>query len=417
MSYVESSPHYKEALQKLFLRNSNPKLGLSRIGALLESMGFKRDEFTIIQIVGTNGKGSTSAFCESLLLTHKKSCALFTSPHLSSARERIRINGEMVSEQVFSDAVSVVLEKADLLSDEPSFFECLLAMFVFIAKKAKVEVLIAEAGLGGRLDATTALKAHALGLAMVDIDHQNVLGESLEEIAREKISAAYTGQQLISVKQHEKVRAVLEIMQKERAFTLSYAPSTLLPLGLIGEHQKINAGLALALVKSIGLELQENAVSEGLNKVNWPGRYEKINHDGVKIIFDGAHNPSGMRALNAALKQDESLKESKLMVIFGSLKSATTEEKVALLLEYKFEEVFIHVSENPRRESYEDLCEIFFKNQVSKDKVFAFSSWDEILLRAQKSRATVLVCGSLYSVGELRAKLLGLHADHLLPNY
>lgn len=408
---------YKNSLQKLFSRNSNPKLGLTRIASLLTAIGFKRDDFKIIQIVGTNGKGSTSAFCESLLLAHQKSCALFTSPHLSSARERIRINGQMVSEEEFSKAVDVVSQEADTMSDEPSFFECLLAMFVYIAKKAGVQVLVAEAGLGGRLDATTALKAHVLGLTTVAIDHQNVLGETIEEIATEKIMAAYDKQRVISVAQEKRVRDVISIMQQKIGCTLSYAPPAFLPLGLVGEHQTINAGLAVELVNSIGIGLNERAVATGLINVKWPGRYEKVRYHEHTIIFDGAHNPSGMRALNNALSHDQEIEGVPLILVFGTLKSATTKEKTVLVLNNKFAEIVIHVSDNPRRESFLEVSETLMEKGVEREKISLFSTWEEVLAKAQKNRATVLVCGSLYTVGELRAKLLGLPIDHLIPNF
>ncbi len=178
---------YNSALSRLLARTSNPKLGLDRIRALLDLVGFDRSTMRIIQVVGTNGKGSTVAFTEAILRAHGITCGLFTSPHLCSARERVRINGEMISSEEFVRATNHVLAAAEKMSDEASFFECILALAMWTMKRHGVEVAIIEAGLGGRLDATTALDADVLGITSIGLDHQNILGDTLAAIARKKL--------------------------------------------------------------------------------------------------------------------------------------------------------------------------------------------------------------------------------------
>lgn len=408
-----TSRPYQEALKKLLNKTSNPKLGLERIRSLLRFIGYEPGCMKSIQIVGTNGKGSTSAFCESLLLAHGYSVALFTSPHLSSARERIRINGKMVSEEDFVLATHTVL-KSDP-KDEASFFECILAMFVWLALRAKVDVLILEAGLGGRLDATTALKATVLGISIIDFDHENILGDTIEAIAGEKIGAAYEGQKVVSAPQVPAAKDTIEQEANRRCFRVSQAQPTSHPLGLFGVHQSTNAGLALALIKALGIKTEEQKIRAGLKDVQWPGRYESHVYEGVKVIFDGAHNPSGIKALNKALNDDATIKGQPLILVYGSLKGPHVEEKISLLTRaHNFQDIFVHMSQNPRRENSDYLKSLF---SGFEERIDDFLSWDKVVKRAKETRAAILVCGSLYTVGELRGQLLEVPCDHLIPNF
>jgi dihydrofolate synthase/folylpolyglutamate synthase len=180
---------YYATLIRLLSLPTNPKLGLTRTTDLLRAIDFKPDSMKIIQVVGTNGKGSTVAFIESILQAHGIKSGLFTSPHLCCARERIRTNKEIISQEDFTRAAQVVFEAIHHLDDEPSFFESLLAMALWLFSYHKVSVAILEAGLGGRLDATTATNPDILGISMIDLDHQQILGNTIAQIAQEKIGA------------------------------------------------------------------------------------------------------------------------------------------------------------------------------------------------------------------------------------
>ncbi|MCA9507096.1 MAG: hypothetical protein KC505_01580 [Myxococcales bacterium] len=411
------SKAYQKALQKLLERTSNPKLGLERIESLLDAVAYQRNNFKSVQIVGTNGKGSTSAFLASLLLAHGHSVAVFTSPHLSTARERIQINGKMISEEDFIEACDFVLTKADP-KGKASFFECILAMFIYVAQKAKVQVIIAEAGLGGRLDATTALKTNALGVSTIGLDHQNILGDSIEAITSEKIAAAHSGQQVVCVEQRPEAWKIIKDQERQRGFNLILSEKIEMPLGLQGRYQKQNAGLALSLMQALALKTEDKKVSKALLEVQWPGRYEKIVHGGVSIIFDGAHNPLGISELVATLKNDKLISVKPLILVFGSLKSANTKEKINLLTAaHTYLNVVVHLSKNPRREEFDRLEEFFIAAQLAPQKIKEFSSWATLIEQAKKNQANILVCGSLYTVGELRGELLKLPCDHLIPKF
>ncbi len=405
---------YCIALNKLLRRTSNPKLGLARARALLERVGFDRTSMRIIQVVGTNGKGSTVASIEALLRANGISCGLFTSPHLCSARERIRINGEMISERDFVRATEHVLSCAQSLEDEASFFECIFAMAMWLFQEYKVDVAILEAGLGGRLDATTAADADVLGITSIDLDHQNILGETHADIAREKISAARHCQPVVSVVQSDEAMAAINDVCATIGCSLSIAEESQHHPGLLGAHQRINAGLAEALVEKLGIKCDDPEAA--LKKVNWPGRFEIIPH-AIPIVIDGAHNPAGMQALVQCLKTYEPFSSQDLMVVYGSLGGANAETKIRVLKDsgLPIRHVFFHQSANARALNCDELARIFNESGFSKDQCSLFISMDQVKGAALKAQAAIVVCGSLYSVGEIRGELLSIEIDRELP--
>lgn len=408
--------NYQNALAELLTKNTNPKLGLSRMRLLLSRLELSFAHTKIIQVVGTNGKGSSVAFIESILKAHNYTTGLYTSPHLCTARERIRINGLLISEELFVQAATSVSLACESLEDPPSFFERILAMAMWLFAQSKLDVVILEAGLGGRLDATTACDAHILGVSSVALDHQHILGATLELITAEKIAAARPGQDVVSVKQDIKAHEEIIRAQKKIAFNLSWASPCEEPLGLYGAHQKFNAGLALALIKKLGLKTTKNNESRGLLEVNWPGRFEIIKKHGVKIILDGAHNPSGIKALRKALADHPAFNQGVPVLVFGSL-VGQSHEKIRELLKINFGHIFIHCPQNPRAESAEALKKIFSEAGIPESTLSFFKSFEEVATHAKRLCTYVLVCGSLYTIGEARACLLGIASDSAAPNF
>lgn len=412
-----SSPEYQQILTVLFAQNTNVKLGLSRIEELLKLTGFKKSSMCVIQVVGTNGKGSTVAFMESMLRENGISCGLFTSPHLCTARERIRINGEIISEADFIQAARQIWELGQGMKENPSFFECVLAMALWLFERAQVQVAILEAGIGGRLDATSAVGAEILGVSMIDLDHQKILGESIEAIAREKIHAARAHQTVITTYQQRSVQAIIEEARENIGFRLLKAEPTSLSLGLFGHHQKYNAGLALACLKELNLCLDEHKTHEGLKKVCWPGRFELVSQE-PSILLDGAHNPSGIKTLTKALHSHKELSKKPVALVFGSLESPNTREKIALLLkDLKISSVYLHRPNNNRAEGIEELRRLFKEEGYKEENLHTFADWPALIKEAKKKDEVVLVCGSLYTVGEARSAILGIPQDILQPNF
>jgi folylpolyglutamate synthase/dihydrofolate synthase len=409
---TDQHSEYLAVIKKLYQKNTNPKLGLSRIKKLLEVCGFDRSSFSIVQVVGTNGKGSTVAFLESILRENGIAVGLFSSPHLSCVRERIRINGQMIGEDDFLAAANQVLSCANEVED-PSFFECILAMALWLFQKKGVSVVILEAGLGGRLDATSATDPDILGVSSIDLDHQQILGNTISLITKEKLMAARPGQKVVSVLQNEEAQKALIKAQEEIGFELSYAESCHEPLGLFGEHQKLNAGLALALLKELKVRADIKKNLLGLLLVNWPGRFEII--DGaVPIVLDGAHNPSGMETLVDALKVHPLVSGRPLIVIYGSLASENAKRKADILMKSKPEVIIFHEPKNPRAMKVGELKQLFSGYDVEQ---LAFLSLEHATLLCSKRGAALVISGSLYTVGELRAKILSIEMDELAPNF
>jgi dihydrofolate synthase/folylpolyglutamate synthase len=413
---IMSKTAYITSLAELLNKNTNVKLGLTRIEKLLTKIPFSRASKKIIQVVGTNGKGSTVAFLESILKANNYTTGLFTSPHLCTARERIRINKELISEDEFVDAFNYINNLAKLLEDQPSFFECMLAMALWVFERNKVEIIILEAGLGGRLDATTAVNADILGVTTLALDHQKILGSTLEIITQEKIAAARPHQPVISVIQEPSAQGVLKQAQQKIGFTLRWAQPCLLPLGLYGDHQKLNAGLALALISELKIKTQEDLRALGLLQVSWPGRFEVIRQDAT-IILDGAHNISGIRALISALKSHVEFSQKKIILVFGSLDGQPS-EKIKLLLAYNhISHIFLHSPNNTRAETQESLRNRFYEYKIKSPMLSNYTNFDTVKKYARKLDSIILVCGSLYTVGEIRAEVLAIRSDTLSPNF
>ena len=203
---------YQACLNDIFSLDPNPKWGLSRTKELLEYLNLTSPAAKVVQIVGTNGKGSTTAFLDTILIANGLTTGRFTSPHLASARERVCVNADLISEEDFVDAATKVLLAIRSMDEKPSFFECMLALALCHFKKARVDVVLLEAGLGGRLDATTAVRKDILGVTAIDLDHQRILGETLDLITQEKLHAAHEGLPVFSMPQKIEVKETIEKM-------------------------------------------------------------------------------------------------------------------------------------------------------------------------------------------------------------
>jgi dihydrofolate synthase/folylpolyglutamate synthase len=407
---------YCSALHRLLRRTSNPKLGLDRISELLRLVGFEREKMHIIQVVGTNGKGSTVAFTESILVQNGISCGLFTSPHLCTARERIRINGKMVSEEQFAKAADYVLMQSQKMVEEASFFECILAMALYLFQMEAIQVAILEAGLGGRLDATTATRADMVGISSIDFDHQNILGPTISDIAWEKVGAAVYCRKVVSVAQGEEARAVIERASVQYGFDLVTAKTCNWPLGLFGEHQKTNAGLAISLIEEMHLPVTPEKIASGLCLVNWPGRFELI---GGHVVLDGAHNPSGVLVLIDSLKNHPSFADRPLVVVYGSLAGPNATHKIEVLLKNGLDirHIFLHEPQNERALAASALRVMFSDLGFNALQLSEFKNWHDVERCAKKISASIVVCGSLYTVGEIRAQLLSIAMDPEMPTF
>lgn len=312
---------------------------------VLKAMGSPHQAYPSILIGGTNGKGSIAVLTESILLKARHRVGLYTSPHLTEPRERIRFAGVQISPEDFL----IWAERIRRAADHLTYFEFLTVLaFVYFAAK-QVDVAVFEVGMGGRFDATNVAKAKISVISNVSLDHEAYLGRTLERIAAEKAGIIKEGGICLTASHQKAVIGVLSAMCRERGATLrrlggeircrrtkdcrfSYHGPDLalgnLRCGLAGGHQIRNAALAVGVVEVLvgeGFSIEEAAVRKGLEEVRWPGRLEVTAEDPL-VVLDGAHNPAGMAALCRALR--ECFSYGRLIVVFGVL----ADKRAALMM-------------------------------------------------------------------------------------
>ncbi len=323
--------NYPEAIQFLYdLRLFGAKFGLENTFRLAALAGNPQDRLRFIHVAGTNGKGSTCAMLESIYRAAGLRVGLFTSPHLVSFRERIQVNRQLISEQ---DVVRLTEElrkqssefrlkaasgpaKAGTPNQDacPTFFEFVTVMALKFFTEQKCDLVIWETGLGGRLDATNIVNPLASVITNIQFDHQQWLGDTLEKIATEKAGIIKPGVPVITAAEGPEALAVIEkiaraknapLIKVEQASRLFGAVETpALPLS--GNHQRLNATLALATVQALqnNIPVSEAAIRTGLETVNWPGRLQLVTlPNGQRILLDGAHNVAGAKVLRETLSR------------------------------------------------------------------------------------------------------------------
>lgn len=405
---------YKDIEKKIFSFATNPKLGLDNINELLDILHLKTISKPIIQVIGTNGKGSTCAFLESLLMHLGLKVGVFTSPHLACFRERIRINQRYITQKEILPISLEVFAAIEKMSNKPSFFEILLAIALQYFKN-NTDIIVLEAGLGGRLDATTALKANALGVSSIGLDHQAILGDTLEKITLEKIAAAYKGQKVVSVAQDKKVHEVLLQQEKIIGFELSFAKSCFIQSSLVGEHQYLNAGLAIALIKNLGFSLSDSDIKKAFDKTYWPARFETFVYKNNQIIIDGAHNPHAIEVISKHLSSQ--YQNQRWQMIFSCLKGHDAYEMANIFKRNhpNLKRIYLSKLNNPRALSYYQLKAAFIKAGFHENMIFLFSDLEQVTNNHDYD--FTLICGSLYLAGELRQKIVHMDTDEYISDY
>lgn len=406
------------------------KLGLENIRTLLAELGNPQDNFLKVQVAGTNGKGSVCAFLDSICGQADIRRGLYTSPHLVSITERIKIDGDDISEEDFARLATRVRETAEFLLAEgrlgytPTYFEQVTAIALLAFAEAKVELAILETGLGGRLDATTAANAELAAITQIALDHQEYLGETIEEIAAEKAAIITAETQHVVIGGQS--REVMHLLRKHcrdlgvEPLNDEYAPWRLLEnddgtvspslslyqfdpitLGLRGRHQAENAQTALQIAKALlykGMFLkfengeEEVCIVEGLERARHPGRLEYIGN----FLLDGAHNIAGAVALAAYLDEFE---QRPITMIFGAMRGKDVAE-IAEILWPRAERLILTQPTNSRAITAAELSE-FVPGGLDPEKIVTTNSVEDALAAAG-STELVLVTGSLYLVGEVR---------------
>lgn len=409
------------------------KLGLENIRRLLAELGDPHRRYLKVQVAGTNGKGSVCAFLNSICVGAGIATGMYTSPHLVSITERIKIDGYDISETDFARFATRVRETSETFAESgeleaiPTFFEQVTAIALIAFAEKKIQLAILETGLGGRLDATTAAEAEVAALTRIDLDHQRYLGETLVEIAAEKAAVIHTGSRVIIGDQD---RDALEIILNrcrevgvEPVFANEIAipggrnttgrecvnsagieehslPVVFPPLGLAGRHQLENARTAVATARVLSeyFPISEAHIVSGLELARHPGRLE-FNR---QFLLDGAHNGGGARALRAFL--DEFI-DRPITMVFGSMDDKDV-KTIASILFPKANRLILTRPENSRALSADQIMRHI--PTASRDQVHVTDSVEQAIAKARElsnKDDLIVVTGSLYLVGEVRALL------------
>ena len=296
---------YEESITWLYSTQSvGIKLGLENITRLLGCLGVKTAPRpgsgpVIFHVAGTNGKGSVCAMLDSVCRAAGLRSGLFTSPHLISFRERIRLDGVMISEADAAAGLSRIQELIAHWPQHPTFFEIATALALAWFQEQRAEVIVLETGLGGRLDATNAVTPAVSVITALSFDHCQYLGTTLEEIAAEKAGIFKPGVPVVSAPQPPAAADVIKAAAARLGCSLGWAAEPApFAVALPGSHQKCNAALALAALDAAGVSLSKTHIEQGLAHVVWPGRFQRIDgHADVSLILDGAHNEAAAARL------------------------------------------------------------------------------------------------------------------------
>ncbi|MDR2174671.1 MAG: bifunctional folylpolyglutamate synthase/dihydrofolate synthase [Synergistaceae bacterium] len=434
-------------VEKLIAAHASPGIrpGLERMERLLPLLGNPQAAYPAVHVVGTNGKGSTCAFLASVFEAAGYRTALYTSPHLESPGERLLAGGKpLTPERWFRAAEETVrrlTEDAVLREDPPSYFELVTAAAFLLTREEKADVLVAEAGLGGRLDATNLLSDVACtAVASISTDHTEYLGDTLEKIAREKfavirpgVPACYLGDAPELIPLFEEFCAAgrglvvsrdarvgsAEVSEEGCVFDFA-APGLELKrvrTGLIGRYQVSNASLALvALSRLRGRfeRLTDSAVREGMSAARWPGRLEIVSRSPL-IVLDGGHNRDGVAKLAESVRELWGGKGKKIGVVYCVMKDKDYPSCLNILngLDASFYATCVPGMERSLTASAlaEEARRLTWRSAAG-----AFENPLDAVERASGENDVVLVCGSLYLIGWIRPRLLSLHFSEKSPS-
>ncbi|MGJ8643356.1 MAG: bifunctional folylpolyglutamate synthase/dihydrofolate synthase [Luteolibacter sp.] len=395
---------YKQAIDWLFgTQTFGIKLGLDGPRNLLkEFLAHPKYGVKVAHVAGTNGKGSTCAIMDRVARACGMRTGLFTSPHLIDYRERMKVSGEMISEERCAELLTDVRKVCEKLETHPTFFEITLAVAMRWFREMGCELIILETGMGGRLDATTAVPADVCAITPIGLDHCQWLGDTLGKVAGEKAGIFLEGVPVFSSPQEEEARRVLEKEANERRSPLEFIDEPLggYGLSLTGEHQKWNAALALAALHGLGLRLGYESVAEGLSKVEWPGRFERMVSDGIEVVLDGAHNPQAAEVLRETWLAEYG--EGVGTLVFGAVESKDVSGILERLRGLTATVIFCKVG------TMRGLATGELEKALPEGmEVVCYENFREAMAAARDIGEPVLIAGSLFLIGEARAALLG----------
>ncbi|MBI4685439.1 MAG: bifunctional folylpolyglutamate synthase/dihydrofolate synthase [Nitrospirae bacterium] len=451
---------YNDSIDYLYgLQKYGVKFGLDNIRKLLSLFNNPQNKFRSVHIAGTNGKGSTSAMVASILQAEGFKVGLFTSPHLVSFTERIKVNNEEIAE---SDVVTLTEEIRERIREgidrdfSPTFFEFVTAMGFLYFNKQGVEWAVVETGMGGRLDATNVLMPQISVITNISYDHKEFLGNTLSAIAGEKAGIIKDGVPIVCAMQEKEVEKVIRQKAEEKrsqlfiygkdfygllrssginGITFDYCDSELtnLFLPLAGKHQLVNACLAIkAAIVAIDRAKEQKskrakeifdiaalrhygttALREGLANTRWPGRLELISGN-PPVLIDGAHNPSAANILADSLKKIFLKRYKKMILILGIMADKEIEGIMSPLLPLASEIIFTapaYERAAPPQRLAEIASAMGFSNvqiaKTVKDAIEMATKHSALSIQdsADENSGLIVITGSFYTIGEAKEAL------------
>jgi dihydrofolate synthase/folylpolyglutamate synthase len=394
-------------------------------------MGDPQDSLRFIHIAGTNGKGSVAAMLHAVLSGAGYKTGLYTSPHLVSFCERFQIDGQCIPE---SEVVRLVEKIRSILEEvaahpefrAPTFFEAVTAIALQYFREQKVDVVVWETGLGGRLDATNVVTPLVSVITNIAFDHTQYLGETLSQIASEKCGIIKPGVPVVTASAAEEALAVIRRTAAAQAGRLSvvgqdicaarlhedercqrlevtgtrqaYGPLT---IPLLGAHQTVNGATAVAALEACGLSVSPKQVQEGLARTSWPGRFQMVNHDPI-VVLDGAHNAAAAERLAATLR--EHFAGQKLTLILGVLRDKNYDQMCQILA--PLAERILCVPVNSERTCDPDQLARWCKAANPLAGVSVIRNVSEAYSEASRlKQKAIVITGSLFLVGEALDRL------------
>jgi dihydrofolate synthase / folylpolyglutamate synthase len=452
MSY-ETAVASMFALGHELAQTPSNKFDLAHMRVLLGAMDHPERAFPSVLIAGTNGKGSTAATLASILRASGLKTGLYTSPHLVRINERIRVNGEAISDDDFArlhgevDRIAERLVAQGELPWHPSFFEMMTAFAFRLFARERVEIAVLEVGMGGRLDATNVVEPLVSVIADISLDHQKFLGNTVGEIAREKVGIIRPGGVVVTLPQQPEandvigntilelgarsVSAVQYVPPVSPGSTQSLSRYPLQVMGkqilvespLVGRHQLRNVALAIAAAEELSklskseveprthpsgepAQITAESIERGIRETRWPGRFQLVpaRPGWPEIVLDVAHNPAGAWALRSALS--ERYGDRPLIFVFGAMRDKAISEMAEILFPMA-ERVIATRAENPRSASPGEIQQAGSRTGAEIEPVAEVEAALERARTGTSCEAVVVVTGSIYLVGEAM-RLLGV---------
>jgi dihydrofolate synthase/folylpolyglutamate synthase len=446
---------YHETVEQLYALGhelaSTPshKFDLAYVRTMLEAMGNPERRFASVLIAGTNGKGSTAATLSAILRAAGYKTGLYSSPHLLRINERIRVNGEQISDPEFGEIYNRAEKTAQSLLNagklpwHPSFFEMLTVMAFEYFASVGIDIAVLEVGMGGRLDATNVVEPLVSVIADISLDHQAYLGNTIAEIAGEKAGIIHRNGLVVTLPQHPQANDVIGHAVLERdaravsatqyvppvspgaAVYLAARPASTpgrsrYPLAVMGEeievdsplagrHQLRNVALAIAAAEELGqfgFKVTARQIEEGIRATRWPGRFQVLPPSAAthqhEMVLDVAHNPAGAWALRSALS--ETFGERELTLVFAAMRDKAIQEIADVLFPIAERVVLTHVG-NPRAATTAELVQAGSRTGATLYTEETVAAALRKAHEVSKADGVIVVTGSIFLVGAAMAEM------------